>query len=89
MVVVPAVSAPQLRLDFLTFEITGPSEDASPVTQLMKNSGVVADDPDEDGVPVTAVGQCLTDAFSVSNSDGPNPPTICGTNTDQHSESVQ
>jgi len=32
-----------------------------------------------------AASQCQTDTFSVSNSNGPAPPVICGTNSGEHS----
>ena len=38
------------------------------------------------GVAVNRFTQCSTDTFSVSNPDGPNPPAICGTNSNEHSE---
>ena len=55
---------------------------AALVTKRIKNAGVVASGGT---VPVTDFTQCLTDTFSVTNPDGPNPPTICGTNTGEHS----
>jgi hypothetical protein len=30
--------------------------------------------------------QCLTDTFSVTNPSGLTPPSICGTNTGEHSK---
>ncbi len=76
---------PQLRLDFDTFIITGPSTSTDTVTTLVKNSGVVGGKLGQ-VVPVSAAGQCLTDRFSVTNAGGPSPPVICGTNTAEHSE---
>jgi hypothetical protein len=38
------------------------------------------------GVDVTTATQCLTDSFSVTNPGGSTPPTICGTNSNQHSK---
>ncbi len=87
----------QLRLDFDTFVISNPSTSTEVVTNRRPNGGNIdananADDNDGDGNPdpivqLTAFGQCLTDTFSVSNPDGPSPPTICGTNSGEHSES--
>ncbi len=72
----------QLRLDFDMFSITGPSRDAVAVAKRIAKSGVVAPGGT---VSVTAVTQCLTDTFSVTNGDGPSPPVICGVNTGEHS----
>ncbi len=72
----------QLRLDFQSFSISGPSTNTASVTKRLLNSGVVAP---AGAVKVSQFTQCLTDTFSVSNSDGPNPPTICGINTGEHS----
>ncbi len=73
----------QLRLDFNNFVITGPSMETISTTKRVKNGGVVQNGAT---VPVTEATQCLTDRFSVSNADGPNPPVICGTNTGEHSK---
>ncbi len=79
----PATHPPQLRLDFTTFVLTQPSSSLDVVTKRLALSGVQTP---TGTVPVTAVGQCLTDTFSVVNPDGPSPPVICGTNSGQHSE---
>ena len=73
----------QLRLDFVNFAISGPSTSTETSTKLVKNSGVVGADAT---VEVTDFTRCLTDTFSVTNPDGPNPPAICGINTGEHSE---
>ncbi len=74
----------QMRLDFTSFQIAGPSTNTNSVTQFKANSGVVLENGD---VPVTDYGQCLTDSFSVtSGGGGTNPPTICGANTGEHSK---
>ncbi len=80
----------QLRLDFDNFMIAGPSM-ATATTLLRKvNSGdatAKATNPlAASVVKLSAFGQCLTDRFSVSNPDGPNPPTICGINSGEHSK---
>ncbi len=59
--------------------------DTDPITRSKGNSGAILESGDVDLSPVT---QCLTDRFSVSNADGPNPPTICGTNTGEHSKEI-
>ncbi len=82
----------QLRLDFSTFTIAGPTTATATVTKRVKNSGIVAPLPNSvtaNWVAVTAYGQCLTDTFTVTNPDGSSPPTICGTNTGQHSLAFQ
>ena len=33
---------------------------------------------------VGAAGDCVSDAFSIANMGGDNPPVICGTNDGQH-----
>ena len=72
----------QLRLDFVNFVISGPSTSTATTTKLVKNAGVVGADGT---IPVTDFTRCLTDTFSVTNPDGPSPPSICGINTGEHS----
>ena len=70
-----------MRLDFVSFTIAGPSTTTQSVVNLAQ--GVVA--PGGSHV-VSDNTQCLTDTFSVTNgAGGINPPTICGTNTGEHS----
>ena len=38
------------------------------------------------GKAVALATQCLTDTFSVTNSGGYGPSSICGTNTGEHSK---
>jgi hypothetical protein len=38
---------------------------------------------------VNVASRCLTDIFSVSNPSGSAPPSICGTNSGQHSKFFQ
>ncbi len=67
----------QLRLDFDQFVISGPSTQGGVATSnLDVENGLISFSP------ATA---CLTDTFAVSNGDGIAPPTICGTNTGEHS----
>ncbi len=80
----------QIRLDFMTFTISGPSTLTSSVAKRLPKSGVItnADVATTTPAPLKSVanmGQCLTDTFSVTNPDGPSPPTICGVNTGEHS----
>ena len=74
-------------MDFTNFVITQPSNDITSVGLIQKGSGFT----DPGGVvansyPVNRVTQCLEDSFSVSSPGNSAPPTICGTNTGQHSE---
>jgi len=68
----------QLRLDFDTFTITGPSTLTTSTVKII--SGVVAGD----GKEASGASQCSTDLFSVTNPGGSTPPAICGTNTGEH-----
>ena len=40
------------------------------------------------GKPVSLATQCLTDTFSLTGPSGSAPPTICGTNTGEHSNAI-
>lgn len=70
----------QLRLDFSMFVINGPQTTST------------ADFKQVNGIPSTTAaaisaslqGNCLTDAFTVTNPGGASPPVICGTNNGQH-----
>ena len=68
----------QLRLDFETFVIAGPST-ATATFELLNGA------PNAGGGAATLASQCSTDSFSVSNSFGGNFNTICGTNSNDHS----
>lgn len=72
----------QMRLDFSTFVITGPS--TATRTQGKEINGVIGDIAN--GKEFSYQSQCLTDTFTVSgqNTGLNSPPTICGTNTGQH-----
>ena len=70
----------QLRLDFETFNILGPSTDTATVASVSNN--VVL----QNGAPSNLNTVCLDDAFSVSNPGGQSPPIICGNNNDMHSK---
>ena len=70
-----------MRLDFDTFTITGPS--TLTLTSVAVIGGNVV------GATATHSGatQCSTDLFSVSNPGGSiTPPSICGSNTGEHSK---
>ena len=65
----------QIRLDLETFVITGPATVTLSSTKML-NAAI------GDGVEANKVGRCLTDSFSVSNSQ--NTPTLCGALTGEH-----
>ncbi len=71
----------QLRLDFVNFNIAGPT--ANMATIVLTKGGV----PNTaSGIAQSAQTQCQTDTFSVTNPSGSAPPVICGVNTGQHSK---
>ena len=71
----------QLRLDFNTFAITGPST----TTDTNSQTKIINGSPNSlAGTPALLASQCLTDTFSVTNS-GSSAPMICGTNSGEHS----
>ena len=74
----------QLRLDFNSFTITGPSSGTTTIGKTLNGNLV---NSAKTGKSVTASSQCLTDTFTVTNPGGSSPPTICGTNTGSHSKS--
>ncbi len=74
----------QLRLDFSTFSIAGPSTSANVVVQ--RKNGVAVENGGS-GAPGTLASQCLTDSFSVTNAAGRSSDILCGVNTGQHRES--
>ena len=76
----------QLRLDFLTFVITGPETSAATTAEQARTVGNDLNIDAAGTNSVTLASRCLTDVFSVSNPGGPSPPAICGTNTDEHSK---
>ena len=69
----------QLRLDFETFNILGPSSTVT--VQTVSNNVAPAA-----GTPSNLATACLDDSFSVSNPGGQSPPVICGNNNDMHSK---
>lgn len=74
----------QLRLDFETFVITGPSTGSDTqasdgkATMGIVGSGAAA------GKDINKASKCLTDSFTVTNPSGSSPPTICGINSGEH-----
>jgi len=69
----------QLRLDFITHVITGPSTLTTTATKIL--NGAV--NPTST-VLASLASQCLTDSFSVTNPGGGSNPVLCGTNTGEH-----
>jgi hypothetical protein len=69
----------QLRLDFSTFVIAGPS--TSTYSLALTSGGSVVSTA---GVAASHANTCLTDTFSISGVAGSNPPVICGTNSGYH-----
>jgi len=67
----------QMRLDFTTFQIAGPSTATVTVASTTWGRAV-------GGTAATAIGRCDVDSFAVTVSGGSSPPVICGTNTNQH-----
>ena len=66
----------QMRLDFNTFVITGPSTYTSSET-LILNGGVATG-----GAAANYASTCATDIFTITNA--PNLPELCGTLTGEH-----
>ena len=64
----------QLRLDFNTFVINGPSSATVSV-------GII-----NTANPYSLRSNCLTDKFSVTSPGNPTPPIICGMNSGEHSK---
>ena len=71
----------QLRMDFETFNIAGPSGSATTV-QTVSNNVVLG----TGGVESNFGTACLDDTFAVSNPNGQSPPVICGNNNGMHSK---
>ena len=69
----------QIRLDFSTFVITGPS------TSSVSLGLMLAGEYNPGGVEVSDRTQCQTDTFSITNQV--TVPVICGTNSGFHGES--
>merc|ERR1712209_233047 len=67
----------QLRLDFETFQITGPATVSVSVDKMLGGTTNTA------GKEVAITGQCLTDQFTIGNSPG-GVGVLCGTLTNDH-----
>merc|ERR1712045_568311 len=66
----------QIRLDFDTFVITGPS------TVTLSIGKFIGGEPNTGGVEQMDRGQCKSDTFAISNA--PHIPVICGALTGEH-----
>ena len=66
---------PQLRLDFISFVITGPSTRTISIAKKVTTPV---------GEGVSDATQCLTDIFTVTSSLS-TVPVLCGTLTNDHS----
>jgi len=73
----------QLRLDFTSFVINGPTT-ASTTTFALLNGAVVAPGNAAYSQGMSHIGQCNADSFSVTSPGGVGTPVICGTNTGDH-----
>ena len=69
----------QIRLDFETFVISGPS---TITTSIGDNMFGVTSGSTASGTAVSLAGNCLTDTFTVSNTNG--VPVLCGDLADDH-----
>ena len=70
----------QLRLDFNTFMIAGPT------TSTVTDTNVLHGVPTAGGTAAVRFGNCDTDQFTVTNPGGTGSRVICGTNTGEHSK---
>ena len=66
----------QMRLDFNTFVITGPSTETASTAKIL--NGAVH----QTGVEANQASTCATDVFTITNAE--NLPELCGTLTGEH-----
>jgi hypothetical protein len=71
----------QIRIDFSSFVIAGPSTVTLTVGYEVGGSTATAI-----GKKYTLATQCQTDTFSLTGPGGSTPPVICGTNSGEHSK---
>ena len=72
------------RLDMTTFVISGPytaTTTTNAVTKVL-NGGLSDATTGTDAMATNS--QCTTDSFTVTSAGGGGPPTICGTNSNEH-----
>ena len=85
----------QLRLDFETFVLNGPNTGyLSRLVVVRTSIEIICHFPDTTAatiinanIPVSTATQCIQDQFMVTSPGFNPPPTICGTNTGEHSRS--
>ena len=86
----------QLRLDFETFVLNGPNTGYFKLSRLVvwTSIEIICHFPDTTAatiinanIPVSTATQCIQDQFMVTSPGFNPPPTICGTNTGEHSRS--
>ncbi|TRY62212.1 hypothetical protein TCAL_13666 [Tigriopus californicus] len=65
----------RIRLDFASFSIAGPAVGTTSATAGQNQGG--------------AIGDCVTDSFSVTSPGNTASPVICGFNTGQHTITFQ
>ena len=73
----------QLRLDLIDFVIAGPSTSTEEAFKVL-NGNVAIKGNDRKSASISTV--CNVDTFSIGGTFSQGPPTICGTNTGEHSE---
>ena len=74
----------QLRLDFNTFNIAGPSTTTASSFQTLNGQQTTGTNANARASSVNS--QCLVDTFQVTNPGGITPPLICGNNAGEHSK---
>ncbi len=73
----------QLRLDFASFAISGPSTATASVAKTL--FGRVVDPAQANAKSVSVATQCLIDTFQVASVGGSSASdVICGTNNNEH-----
>ena len=77
----------QLRIDFNTFVITGPSTDVTANGYEVGGSTATGLLP-APGKKISSATQCLTDSFSLTGPAGSVPPVICGTVSGDHGKLI-
>ena len=70
----------RIKFDFQMFDIAAPVEGTA-VTTADGNGAFIADQTNGD-----AIGDCVTDSFSITSPGNVGTPVICGFNSGQHSK---
>jgi len=82
--VCPGDNICQLRLDFISFVISGPYSSTDTLKSTTMINGVPKKGDLTMGNAMAQNSQCIIDSFSVTSPSGNSPPVICGTNTGEH-----